>query len=155
MTDPDARSRVDSGRLAEPFWYVDSPLTTGDPSRPFGGRPARGQSPAVCPGVLVPDAPIHDPDRRTVTRMREIVRDGVLAITTTGQDVSPALKNAIDAPSRVVQLEAIDDSGVLTAALGARAGEVWLIRPDGHVAAVLAEPDQATIAAAARRMLGL
>ena len=155
MTDPDARSRVDSGRLAEPFWYVDSPLTTADPTRPFGGRPARGQSPAVCPGVLVPDAPIHDPDRRTVTRLREIVRDGVLAITTSGQDVSPALKNAIDAPSRVVRLETIDDSGALSAALGARTGEVWLIRPDGHVAAVLADPDPATIAAVGRRMLGL
>jgi 3-(3-hydroxy-phenyl)propionate hydroxylase len=103
----------------------------------------------------MPDAPIHDPDRRTVTRLREIVRDGVLAITTTGQDVSSALKNAIDAPSRAVRLETIDDGGVLSAALGARAGEVWLIRPDGHIAAVLADPDSAAIAAAARRMLGI
>jgi pentachlorophenol monooxygenase/3-(3-hydroxy-phenyl)propionate hydroxylase len=55
----------------------------------------------------------------------------------------------------VVRLETIDDGGVLSAALGARAGEVWLIRPDGHIAAVLADPDSAAIAAAARRMLGI
>src|SRR5205823_10162163 len=41
-TDPAMRARVDSGRLAEPFWYVDSPLTTPDPARPFAGRPPRG-----------------------------------------------------------------------------------------------------------------
>uniref|UniRef100_UPI000DE4E35F FAD-dependent monooxygenase n=1 Tax=Nonomuraea lactucae TaxID=2249762 RepID=UPI000DE4E35F len=38
-SDVTARAAVDSGRLAEPFWYVDSPLTTPDPSRPFAGRP--------------------------------------------------------------------------------------------------------------------
>src|SRR5690606_37928628 len=38
-TDPAAREEVDSGRLAEPFWYVDSPLTVPDGTRPFAGRP--------------------------------------------------------------------------------------------------------------------
>ncbi|TDO30992.1 pentachlorophenol monooxygenase/3-(3-hydroxy-phenyl)propionate hydroxylase [Kribbella sp. VKM Ac-2527] len=156
-TNADARSKVNSGRLAEPFWYVDSPLTTADPSRPFMGRPERGKSPATCPGVLIPDVPIHDPDRPEVTRLREIVRDGVLALTTDGvstTEVTLALKNAIDAPSRVLSIEAIDSSGTLTTALGARPGEVWLIRPDGHVAATIPDPTAATITAAARRSLG-
>ena len=47
--DPAARAHVDSGRLAEPFWYVDSPLTTPDPTRPFGGRPPRGAVPPRRP----------------------------------------------------------------------------------------------------------
>jgi 3-(3-hydroxy-phenyl)propionate hydroxylase len=38
VTEPEARKQVDSGRMAEPFWYVDSPLTTPDPARPFAGR---------------------------------------------------------------------------------------------------------------------
>ncbi len=28
VTDPEARKLIDSGKLAEPFWYTDSPLTT-------------------------------------------------------------------------------------------------------------------------------
>ena len=62
--DPAARAQVDSGRLAEPFWYVGSPLTTPDPSRPFPGRPPRGQPPPVVPGVLVPDVPLTLPGVR-------------------------------------------------------------------------------------------
>ncbi|WP_460778534.1 FAD-dependent monooxygenase, partial [Nocardiopsis nanhaiensis] len=53
----EAHPHVDSGRLAEPFWYTDSALTTACPERPFGGRPPRGQAPAPCPGVILPDAP--------------------------------------------------------------------------------------------------
>jgi 3-(3-hydroxy-phenyl)propionate hydroxylase len=46
--DPAARAKVNSGRMAEPFWYVDSPLTT--PSAvarlPRAGHP-RARTP--CP----------------------------------------------------------------------------------------------------------
>ncbi|WP_174547030.1 FAD-dependent monooxygenase, partial [Nocardiopsis dassonvillei] len=61
LTEEAARARVDSGRLAEPFWYTDSSLTTPCPERPFGGRPPRGQAPAPCPGVVLPDAPVDLP----------------------------------------------------------------------------------------------
>lgn len=56
VTDASARTKIDSGRLSEPFWYTASPLTTPDPGRPFGGRPARGAVPRPGPSVLVPDA---------------------------------------------------------------------------------------------------
>ncbi len=59
VDDPAARALVDSGRLAEPFWYTDSPLTTPDATRPFGGRPPRGAVPPPGPGVLVPDVPVR------------------------------------------------------------------------------------------------
>jgi 2-polyprenyl-6-methoxyphenol hydroxylase-like FAD-dependent oxidoreductase len=45
VSDPAARAQVDSGRLAEPYVYSSSPLTT--PGGPVG---------ALVPGAVVPDA---------------------------------------------------------------------------------------------------
>ncbi|WP_262403192.1 FAD-dependent monooxygenase [Actinomadura sp. CNU-125] len=48
LHDPDARAEIDSGRLAEPYRYADSPLTTpSGPSGPF--LPG-----ALCPDVRAP-----------------------------------------------------------------------------------------------------
>jgi pentachlorophenol monooxygenase/3-(3-hydroxy-phenyl)propionate hydroxylase len=158
VTDPSVIGQVDSGRLAEPFWYVDSPLTTPDPARPFPGRPPRGQLPPVLPGVLVPDLPIHLAGRPAAGRLREIARDGLLALTVPGADpaaVAGTLRSATPAPVRVEAIAALDDSGALADALDAEPGEVWLIRPDGHVAAVVPGADPAALRAAARRCLAL
>jgi 3-(3-hydroxy-phenyl)propionate hydroxylase len=59
ISEHEAREQVDSGRLAEPFWYAGSALTTPHPARTFPGRPPRGQNPPVVPGVILPDVPIH------------------------------------------------------------------------------------------------
>jgi 2-polyprenyl-6-methoxyphenol hydroxylase-like FAD-dependent oxidoreductase len=154
---PQAQVRVDSGRFAEPFWYVDSPLTTPSAGRPFAGRPPRGEMPAVVPGVLVPDAPVTVADRPEVVRVRQLVRDGLLALTTDGVDAGEAailLKEATDAPTHVLRLSDIDPGGSLTNALAAQSGETWLFRPDGHVAAVLTSATPADLAAAASRAIG-
>ncbi len=154
IEDPAARSHVDSGRLAEPYWYVSSPLTTPDPTRPFPGRPPRGEAPATVPGVLVPDVPVRLAERPEVGRLRQIVRDGILVLTTEGVDsgvVAAALKEVTDAPHRVLSLADID--GPVAAVLDARPGEAWVIRPDGHVAAVLPAPTARTVRAATRRLL--
>ena len=151
VTDPRVRSEVDSGRFAEPFWYVDSPLTTTDPARPFAGRPPRGQAPPAGPGILVPDAPVSAPG---ANRLRELVRGGLLFLTTEGVDpasIAMAVKEVTDAPQRVVSLADIDLDATV---LGARAREAWLIRPDGHVAAVLTDPTPGAVSAAVRRVLG-
>ncbi len=116
--DPAARALVDSGRLYEPFWYVDSPLTTADPARPFGGRPPRGAVAPPGPGVLVPDVPVGD------TRLRALARDGFLLI---GGEAPGARSLPLDGPVAEV--------------LGARDGEVWVVRPDAHVAAVVPPDD--------------
>jgi pentachlorophenol monooxygenase/3-(3-hydroxy-phenyl)propionate hydroxylase len=145
-TDPAAHALVDSGRLAEPFWYVDSPLTTPSPSRPFPGRPERGRSPAPGPGVLAPDAPIVDGTSRP-RRVREVARDGLLVLA--GADVAAARAAASSVPTPVGVLEL--GTGELATALGARPGETWILRPDAHVAAVLDRPSPESIARALRR----
>ncbi|MGY1694304.1 FAD-dependent monooxygenase [Geodermatophilus sp. SYSU D00814] len=148
--DPAARAQVDSGRLAEPFWYVDSPLTTPDPARPFPGRPARGDVPVPAPGVLVPDCPVTVPGRTDVVRLRQLAREGVTVLL--GDDAPvPDLAGLGDLPVAVHRLADLDPTPVLREALGARPGEVWVLRPDAHVAAVLTRG--ADVAAAVARAL--
>ena len=150
-TDPAAQSLVDSGRLAEPYWYVDSPLTTPDPSREFPGRPPKGQPPAVVPGVLLPDAPVGG------ARLHELARNGLLLLTTEGVDT--ALVAAVGAttavPHLVLRFADVDPDGSLRQALGARTREAWLIRPDAHLAAILTDPTAATVRAAVLRVLSV
>ncbi|MEU4374351.1 FAD-dependent monooxygenase [Pseudonocardia alni] len=172
-TDPAARARVDSGRLAEPFWYADSALTTADARRPFAGRPARGEVPPAGPGVLVPDAPVRSP--AGPGRLRALARDGFLLLTGPLADADAVAAAAAGAPGpvRVLALAeldgrtgtgALDEDGdedgdgdgdgrgpTVTAALAARPDEVWLLRPDAHVAAVLAAPSRDDVAAALAR----
>jgi pentachlorophenol monooxygenase/3-(3-hydroxy-phenyl)propionate hydroxylase len=148
---------VDSGRLAEPYWYADSPLTTPEPSRPFAGRPPKGEDAVPAPGVIVPDAPVEVPGRPGVHRLREIARDGLTVLLAGGdhERLTTAARAATDAPVTVLGLERIDRSGVLAAALRPAPGEAWLIRPDAHIAAVLPGADPATLTAAVRRSVGL
>ena len=155
LTDPGARAEVDSGRLAEPFWYVDSPLTTPHPTRVFTGRPPRGQAPPVVPGVLVPDAPITVAGSPHVNRLREIARDGVLVLTTGDPTVAETAATAVTrAPVRALAVADIDPSGLLAEALDARPGEAFVVRPDGHLAAVVAPDDASALSAAVARLLG-
>ena len=156
-TDAAAKSAVDSGRLAEPFWYVDSPLTTASPDRPFHGRPPRGTVPAAGPGILVPDATVSVAGRDQPTRLRELARDGFLLLTTGGTYLDGATETSQQStyvPTRVLSLPGIDVTGALTAALGARPGEVWVIRPDAHIAAVLRKPGPQAVLTALVRALG-
>jgi 3-(3-hydroxy-phenyl)propionate hydroxylase len=63
---------------------------------------------------------------------------------------------AVAAPVRVLDAAALPDSGAGLAEAGLAApGEVWLIRPDAHAAAVLHGPGRAEIVAALRRALAL
>ncbi|MEU3274979.1 FAD-dependent monooxygenase [Saccharomonospora sp. NPDC006951] len=145
---------VDSGKLSEPFWYADSPLTTPDATRPRPCRPRRGDVPACAPGTIVPDAPVIFDGGET--RLRALARDGFLLLCTRGvaaRAVEDAVREAaIGAPVGIVELATADHTGVLADALGTRAGEVWVIRPDAHVAAVATTP--AAAAEAVRTALG-
>jgi 3-(3-hydroxy-phenyl)propionate hydroxylase len=157
LHDPEAWSQVDSGRMYEPFWYVDSPLTTPSTGRPFPGRPARGQLPPPLPGVIVPDTPITDPARPEASRLRDIARDGLLLLVAddVAQDDAQAFAARLTAaPVRTVALGTLTPDGRLAAILGAQPGEAWVVRPDGHIAAVVPAARRATLAGAIRRVLG-
>lgn len=156
-TDPSAAGEVDSGRLAEPFWYVDSPLTTPDPSRPFAGRPPRGSAPPPGPGVLLPDLPLR-PGHPAGARLRELVRHGLLVLTAAGgtdPDLVAGVAHAAAGPVPVLAQAMANLSTELEPLLGARRGEAWLIRPDGYVAAVVDGGDEQAVASATRRCLAL
>ncbi|MEV6819438.1 FAD-dependent monooxygenase [Nocardiopsis dassonvillei] len=168
LTEEAARARVDSGRLAEPFWYTDSSLTTPCPERPFGGRPPRGQAPAPCPGVVLPDAPVDLPvdlsGADAPARLRPLLREGLTLLvgaTPEGADsdaflegVRAAARGATPAPVTALYLDRIDTTGALTRALVPEPGQVWLVRPDAHVAAVVAGADPDAVRAAVRTALG-
>jgi 3-(3-hydroxy-phenyl)propionate hydroxylase len=156
-TDPEVREQVDSGRLAEPFWYVDSPLTTPHPTRTFPGRPPRGQTPPVVPGVIVPDVPITSADVPHATRLRQIARDGFLVLTAADVDtstVAAAVEKATTAPTRVLALTTVDTTGALREALQPEPTEAWVIRPDAHLAAVVPAADIARLTEAVQRAAG-
>jgi hypothetical protein len=135
---------VDSGRLSEPFWYTDSPLTTPDPTRPFAGRPPRGAAPPPGPGVIVPDLPVAGGGS-----LRGLCRNGLLVLAAPGASVDVPVRTP--APVRVVAMTSLSTD--LPGVLSARAGELWLIRPDAHVAAVVA--DEARLRDALCRVVGL
>ena len=118
--DPAARAQVDSGRLAEPFWYPESPLTTPDPTRPVAARPPRGQAPPPGVGVLLPDLTSGG------VRLRETARRGFTLLHRTGDPV-PAASHCIEV--------GLDEA--TAEQLGTRPGEIWVVRPDAHVAAIV------------------
>ncbi len=154
--DPAARALVDSGRLAEPFWYVDSPLTTPAADRPWPGRPARGCPPAPVPGVILPDAPLPAGHHPAATRVRQLCRSGLLVLARPGADLAgsrAALARILPAGLswRVLRLADVDPEGVLVGALACSDDEMWLVRPDAHTAACVRSP--AALADAARRVL--
>ncbi|WDZ93499.1 FAD-dependent monooxygenase [Nocardiopsis sp. HUAS JQ3] len=168
LTEEAARARVDSGRLAEPFWYTDSSLTTPCPERPFGGRPPRGRAPAPCPGVVLPDAPVDLsgdlPGADAPARLRPLLREGLTLLVGAAPEgadpdaflegVRAAARGATPAPVTALYLDRIDTTGALTRALAPEPGQVWLVRPDAHVAAVVAGADPVAVRAAVRTALG-
>jgi len=145
----DPATAVDSGRFAEPYWYVDSPLTTPEPSRPFAGRPPKGHDAVPAPGVIVPDAPVSVAG---ASRLREVVRSGFTVLLADRDDhdaFERAARSATGAPVTVLGL-----GPELAGLLRAGPGDAWLIRPDAYVAAVLPGATPGRLAAALRRALG-
>ncbi|WP_328842714.1 FAD-dependent monooxygenase [Streptomyces sp. NBC_00258] len=153
--DQAACAEVDSGRMAEPFWYVDSPLTTPDYRGPFPGRPPKGAVPAPAPGVLVPDVPVTVTGRPEVSRLRNLARSGVTVLV--GDDALHVLADLeARAWARPVAVHAMSSlASNLGATLAARSQEVWVLRPDAHVAAVLDGSDAGAVWQAVDRALAV
>lgn len=147
--DAEARRLIDSGKLAEPYWYLDSPLTTPHPSDArFPTVPGMPRPP--LPGVLCPDAPCWVYEQPGVTRLRQLFGTGFVALTAR----RPCSLPGTSIPVTSYALPAIDPTGAIRRALRATADSVHLVRPDGHLAAVLPCLDAAALTTALRRSCG-
>ncbi|WP_263972360.1 FAD-dependent monooxygenase [Spongiactinospora rosea] len=151
VRDPGARRLIDSGRLAEPYWYTGSPLTT--PAGEVPGEPGADRPPV--PGVICPDGPaVVDGER---TRLRRLFGPAFTVLVARGDRAGAARQAAghlSGVPARVYALPDIDPGGVLSAALRASPDSVHLVRPDGHLAAVLPEFSAPALEAALARAAG-
>lgn len=128
--DEEIRAKIDSGRLAEPYWYPDSPLTTSS-------------------GELCPDAPLM-----WGKRLRELV--GRFVVLTNRCSWQPADRWEHAVADQPVHLDQEEDT-VLIDALRLRPREAVVVRPDGHIAAVLSAPPGGIgplVTAALRRATG-
>lgn len=112
VSDESARSEIDSGKLAAPSTYDSSPLTTSG-------------------GALCPDAQLM-----RGMRLREL---GCFVVLTHWCDWQPVDEWERSVVGAVIPLDQEDDT-VLADALGLRPRQAVVVRPDGHVAAVLTEP---------------
>jgi hypothetical protein len=104
--------------------------------------------------MLVPDLPVAGP----VGSLRRLSRDGVLVLAAPGalaavpaDSLAAVAAELAPIPVRVAEMAELTVE--LPGLLGARDGEWWVVRPDGHVAAVVDEP--ARLRAALRRAVGL
>ncbi|MBB4912081.1 FAD-dependent monooxygenase [Actinophytocola algeriensis] len=112
VDDESARPEIDSGKLATPFTYTDSPLTTTG-------------------GGLCPDARLM-----CGKRFREL---GTFVVLTHWCDWRPADEWERSVVGEVIPLDQEDDT-VLVDALRLNPRQAVVVRPDGHVAAVVTEP---------------
>ena len=155
---PRRGAQVDSGRMYEPFWYVDSPLTTPNPAGRSPVDRLGDRCPRRCRGssCRTRRSPIQSTPQ--ASRLRAIARDGLLVLVAddvAADDVQAFAAGLTAVPVRTVALGTLTPDGRLAAILGAEPGEAWVIRPDCHIAAVVPAADRATLAGAIRRVLAL
>jgi pentachlorophenol monooxygenase/3-(3-hydroxy-phenyl)propionate hydroxylase len=115
--------------------------------------------------VVLPDAPVDLPGDGAPARLRPLLREGLTLLVGAAPEgadpdaflegVRAAARGATPAPVTALYLDRIDTTGALTRALAPEPGQVWLVRPDAHVAAVVAGADPDAVRAAVRTALGL
>ncbi len=137
---PATRPLVNSGRLSMPTIYDGSPLNGPDvEAMPRGTRP----------GSVVGDAPLGD--GWLIDRL-----DGAFTLLTIGANAPDALEIDGFGFGRLhLSLDRDDADGFIKARyLGEAISAVYLIRPDGHVAARWETFDAAAVVGALRRTMG-
>lgn len=154
LTDQAATALINSGKLAEPYWYTASPLTTqGPPLDVFPSEPGARRPPV--PGVICPDGPCRADG--APTRLRRLFGSALVLLTERPEVAAAASRAgaaAVAAPVTGYALADLDPGGSLRAALDASATSVHVVRPDGHLAAVLPAFEPASLSAALRRAIG-
>src|SRR5699024_12156198 len=117
------------------------------------GRPSRGHARGPWPGVIVHDAQISKP--YCTVRLRHLLRKGLTLLLAEAPEkadhathlhtVHTAATQATDAPVTAYYLTDLDTAGTLTTALNPTRGEVWIVRPDAHIAAVVDGTDPTAV----------
>jgi len=136
---PEAQRMVDSGQLARPYTYADSLLTS--PS----------QDGDIVAGQLLPDGAVALPGRPEVTRIRQLFGGPIIVLNTDDTATVNAHGVSDEVPIEVMQLSEIDVSGVLREAIQPPPGTCLVLRPDGHIAAMVPPRD---LIPATMRVLG-
>ena len=148
ITDPAARRLVDSGKLAEPYWYLDSPLTTPASRQALAAFPREaGVNRPALAGTLCPDGPCAVEGRPEVFRLRQLFGKGLVVLHRRPDGIRS--DTGTDRPV-IHHLDAIDTTGALRAALAVEPDHAAVIRPDGHIAAIVPAREEALRAAAGR-----
>jgi 3-(3-hydroxy-phenyl)propionate hydroxylase len=129
---------VNSGRLAEPFWYTQSPLTTGEAD----GESTPVDSPVVRPGLLCPDVQLADR-----SWLRNVFGTGFTLIANTNTNTNTGTNtgtntNTACVATRAGQTGTQSSHGptpmiVHTDAIQLADSQVAVIRPDGYIAAIV------------------
>lgn len=157
------RGRVNSGHMAEPFHYLDSPIVDAPDGHPMIGR-------------FAPDGWVAAADGRR-ERVRRLLGTGFVALVFAddAEQVGGLVEHwqaraaAVPTATLVLVLPAgthlpelaagfaavCDVDGTLREAYGVRRWTCLLVRPDGHVAAALEEPRGADVRAALSRCAGV
>ncbi len=148
---PFARALVNSGRLSVPTLLTQSALNTPD-AEPFDGW--------MVPGAPLDDAPVvrngqADWLLRHVGGAFTLLVFGDTELTLPATPVPLVVRRVRQPGSLVVAGDLIDSEGLAARRCDARAGTVYLIRPDQHVAARWRGYDAAALQAALARALCL
>jgi 3-(3-hydroxy-phenyl)propionate hydroxylase len=142
---PFARALLDTGRLCTPHHYAG--LAT------FGNAPDDGKS--------IQNVALSRAGRPC--GLIDVLRESGAAPTAFAFGASVAEAGALRAAAKAAKLplsvcrvgaDVVDPSGLLAAETGARATNVALLRPDGHLAALLETADPEAVLDALRRTLG-
>ncbi len=149
-TESFARPLINSGRLSTPTPYLHSPLNTPD-DRVFAG--------SMKPGSNCADAPVWQAGASTwlLTALNVLHGPaGGFTLLCFGERPTPdeVSEGAVVTRTLVVGMDIDDSDGLLAKRYDGRAGTVYLIRPDQHVAARWRKFDAEKVRAALRRCLG-
>lgn len=133
--DPAARAEIDSGKLSEPFWYLDSPLTTPAPAEALAAFPTEPGVPRPpIAGVLCPDLPLPGG-----ARLRQALGPRFTLLAAPEAALPPAPRDPAGDEIPVLRLPPATATELRLATTGAA-----LVRPDGYLAAVIPGPDLPT-----------
>ncbi|MEH3145588.1 MAG: FAD-dependent monooxygenase [Methylobacterium frigidaeris] len=152
---PFARTLLNAGRLSRPCSLAGLSLQTPDEG-------AGGLAGGLAAGTACLDAPVADAAGRPAWLLDRLGGTGFTLLVFAGSeppslpDLSGLRTLVVGAvPLSVADAECLTDSeGLAARRYGAAPGTTYLIRPDAHVAARFAAPDEAAIAAALARATG-